>query len=147
MKRFGLSFAALMLALAATPAAAQSFDNTAQAGPNEVRVQAGIVIPLGGGGTDAERAPRLEAWSDHRTQRPLPQASLRPDLDPPKPRPMRIGVNFSGSPRMLVNGREAPGQTDRKNISGLGIAGIVVAVVVVAAAVFVIEYKTSGLGD
>jgi hypothetical protein len=111
-------------------ASAQSFNNTALPGPNEARVQAGIVIPLGSGGTDAERAPRIEAWSDHRSQRP--QASLRPDLDQPTTQPMRIGINFTGDTRLMVNGREALNQTGSKGISTLGWAGITVGVVAVA---------------
>lgn len=129
------------------PAAAQSFDNTGHSGPGAVRVQAGIVIPLGGGGTEAERAPRLEAWSDRTAQRPLPQANLRGDFDPPGSQPVRIGVNFTGETRVMLNGREMPGQENRKGISALGVTGIVVGVLVLGAVVFVIEYKTSGLGD
>lgn len=132
MPQFRLTLAALALAGVATPSAAQSFDNTGRDAPGDARVQAGIVIPFGGGGSPAERAPRLEAWSDHRAQRPLPQASLRPDFEPGAVRPVRIGINFSGETRMLVNGREMPGQDNRKGVSTVGWVAIGVAVVAVA---------------
>lgn len=132
MKRVLVPLTILTSIALAAPAAAQSFNDTAQTGPAEVRVQAGIVIPLGGGGTDAERAPRLEAWSDHRAQRPVPQASLRPDFEQGAVRPVRIGINFTGETRMLVNGREMPGQDNRKGVSTVG--WVAIGVVVVAAA-------------
>lgn len=137
MKLVQLTLAALSLGGLASPAAAQSFDNTGRAAPVGARVQLGVVIPLGEGGTTAERAPRLEIWNDNRSLHDLPQASLRSDLQPPVVRPIRVGINFSGDPRFMINGREIPEQDDRKGIStevaiGIGVA-VVVAIVVVAA--------------
>lgn len=131
MKRAHFPLILLSLSLLAAPASAQSFDNTVQASPAGARIQVGIVVPMGGGGTDAERAPRLEAWSDHRSQRSLPQASLGLDFDPPKAQPMRIGVNFTGDARLMLNGRELPEQERRKGISTLGWVGIGVGVAVI----------------
>lgn len=137
MKQFQLVLGIAALGSFCTPAWAQSFDNTAASAPGEVRIQAGVVIPLGSGGTTAERAPRIETWSDPRQQRALPQASLGTGYDQPRVRPVRIGVNFSGDPRLMLNGREMPGQTDKKGISTLGVVGIGVVVVVVIAVVAV----------
>ncbi|WP_309622280.1 hypothetical protein [Novosphingobium sp.] len=137
MKPIQLVLGIAALAGFCAPAAAQSFDNTVAPAPGEVRIQAGIVIPLGTGGTAAERAPRIETWSDPRQQRALPQASLGQAYDQPRMRPVRIGVNFSGDPRLMLNGREMPGQSDKKGISTLGVVGIGVVVVVVIAVVAV----------
>ena len=132
MKRFQLALGIAALAGMASPVVAQPAESTMFTAPGEVRVQAGVVIPLGAGGSEAERAPRLEAWSDHRQQRDLPLASLGPSYDPAALRPIRIGVNFSGSPRLMLNGREMPGQDNRKGISTLAVVGIgVVALVVI----------------
>ena len=139
MKRVHLALTILTSIALAAPVSAQSFGNTAQAGPAQVRIQGGIVIPLGGGGTDAERAPRLEVWSDHRTQRSLPQANLGLDLDPPRTRPMRIGVNFTGDARLMLNGREMQEQGHRKGISSLGWIGIGVGVAVIVFGVVVLD--------
>lgn len=130
MKRVHIPLTILTSMALTASASAQSFNGAALPGTSEAKVQAGIVIPLGRGGTDAERAPRLEAWSDHRSQRP--QASLRPDLAQPTIQPMRIGINFTGEARLMVNGREAPDQTGSKGVSTLGWAGITVGVVAVA---------------
>lgn len=45
---------------------------------------------------------------------------------------MRIGINFTGETRLMVNGREAPEHTGSKGVSALGWAGITVGVVAVA---------------
>ena len=147
MRRIQNCLAILALSGLAAPAAAQSFDNTSRAGRSEVRIQAGVVIPLGGGGTAAERAPRVEAWSDHRAPRTLPQARLRFDQDPLAARPVRIGVNFSGASRLMLNGREMRGQDDRHGISTLGWVGIGVGVAVIAFGVYTLDAfnKDNGL--
>ena len=135
MKHFQLVLGIVALGGFCTPASAQSFDNTAASMPSEVRIQAGIVIPLGAGGTAAERAPRVETWSDRRQLRASPQARLGYDYDPPNIRPVRIGINFSGNPKLMLNGREMQGQSDKKGISTLAVVGIVVVVVAVGAVV------------
>lgn len=137
MKQFQLVLGIVALGASGTPASAQTFNDTAAPAPGEVRIQAGIVIPLGSGGSAAERAPRVETWSDHRQQRTLPQASLGHAYDQPRMRPVRVGINFSGDPRLMLNGREMPGQSDKKGISTLGVVGIGVVVVVVIAVVAV----------
>jgi hypothetical protein len=139
--------AGLALLAMGTSLSAQS---TLAPGPfqqRDSRVNVGIVVPLGNAGSTAERAPRLEAWSDYRPQRSLPQASLRPDLDPSGARPMRIGVNFTGDTRLMINGREAPNQTDRKGVSALGWVAIGVGVAVIVFGVVVIDAfnKDNGL--
>ena len=138
---------AVIAAALATPAAAQNFDNGVQPRPPEARIQVGVVIPFGGGGTDAERAPRLEAWSDRPAQRQLPAATLGNDFDRPTVRPVRIGFNFSGPTRLMLNGREIPGQDNRKGISALGWVGIGVGVAVVVFGVVALDAfnKDNGL--
>jgi hypothetical protein len=133
--------AALLLLALGAAATAQSTSTMSQTGPQagmrEARVQAGIVIPFGRAGTTTERAPRLEMWSDHgRDRNPAPQ-SLRSDADPGYGQPLRFGVTLGSEPRMMVNGREMPGQSDRRNVSALGWVGITVGVaaLVVGAAV------------
>jgi hypothetical protein len=139
--------AGLALLAMGTSLSAQS---TLAPGPfqqRDSRVNVGIVVPLGNAGSTAERAPRLEAWSDHRPQQSLPQANLRPDLDPSDARTTRIGVNFTGETRLMINGREAPNQSDRKGISTLGWVAIGVTVVVVAAAGLLVYVDEKGLND
>jgi hypothetical protein len=126
--------AGLALLAIANSASAQSNYTT---GHRDNRMQAGIVIPFGSAGSRSERAPRLEAWSEpgrSQGRAELPRQSNRDEAYSP---PTRLGVTLAGQPRMMVNGREVPGQADRHNISALGIVGIVagVAVIVVGAAV------------
>jgi hypothetical protein len=129
--------AAIALIVTGTSAVAQSTNTMSDTRMRESSARVGIVIPLGSGGSKAERAPRLEAWSDHRSQRDEFQLRLRDDRDVAQP--LRLGVTIGEQPRMIANGREVPGQQDRKNVSALGWVGIGVGVVVILGAVFFYE--------
>ena len=147
MVRSQFLIAALAVAAISTGAKAGPVDNLASSGPRDARVQVGIVIPLGGGGTDAEQAPRIEAWSEQRAQRPLPQARLRFDQDPNSSRPVRLGINFGGNTRLMIDGREMRGQDKHHNISTLGWVGIGAGVAVIVFGVFALDAfnKDNGL--
>ncbi len=121
--RFSTSLSLLSVSAAAT---AQSPYSSAQSDLRGSGVKLGVVIPFGSGGSKAERAPRLEAWSDHRSQRDEFQFRLRDDRD--LAQPLRLGVTLGQQPRMIANGREVPGQTDRKGVSALGWVGITIGV-------------------
>jgi hypothetical protein len=136
---------ALALLAIGTSASAQSAMGPRQQGPRDNRMQVGIVIPFGNAGSEAERAPRFEAWSE--PGRYPDSAMLQIDRDAVMIQSTRIGITLDRQARLMINGREAPQRDGEHGISGIGVAGIVVGVVVLAAAVFVIEYKTSGLGD
>jgi hypothetical protein len=118
--------AALALLATATGAAAQSTNTMSDTRMRDSSARVGIVVPFGSGGSKAERAPRLEAWSDHRSQRDEFQIRLRDNRDVAQP--LRLGVTIGEQPRMIANGREVPGQTDRKGVSALGWVGITVGV-------------------
>ena len=103
------------------------------------RVQAGIVIPFGSAGSKAERAPRLEAWSDHGQPRDRSELRLRLYDAMAVRQPVRIGVSLDSEQRVMLNGREVPKQDNRQNVSTLGWVGIGLVVVLVLGAAFVIE--------
>lgn len=124
MKLMRLQAGMIAFSLIASPASAQLSNNLASSAAVESRVQAGIVIPLGQGGSSAERAPRLEAWSEHRPLRDLPVPILRPSMDPAVLRQSRIGFSLGDQTRLLVNGRDVGQENGRMGISTLGWVGI-----------------------
>jgi hypothetical protein len=133
MKHFHRLASVLALAATGTSATAQSSNTLAQERMRDSRFQAGILIPFGSAGSTAERAPRLEAWSEPGTARTL---RLRTDAASEFVQPVRLGITLNQHPRMIRNGQEVPGQTDRHHVSALGWVGITVGVaaVVVGAA-------------
>lgn len=132
----GLAFLAI-----GSGAAAQSAYSPAQRDFRSGSVNAGIVIPFGGSGSSAERAPRLEAWSEPGRSHQGPELSLRSDREGAYGLPTRLGVTLASNPRMMANGREIPGQDDRHGVSTLGWVGIGLGVVVIAAGAILIAYK------
>ena len=139
--------AGLALAAIGTMAGAQSNIGATLSDPRDARVQVGVVVPLGGGGNTAERAPRVEIWSDQRSRSQRTQPRLRLDGDEPVVRPMRLGVTLQHQPQLTLNGRELPRQDGRKGISALGVAGIGVVVVVIVLGIAVASSSnTNGLG-
>jgi hypothetical protein len=120
-----------LLAMGATVSAQSTFV-PGQAGRRDNRVQAGIVIPFGSAGTSAERAPRLEAWSQQGWQRESAELRMRADRDPGEAQPIRMGITLNQRPRMMLNGREVPGQDDRHGVSTLSWVGIGLGVAVIA---------------
>jgi hypothetical protein len=137
MHRFYRLASAMALIAMGTAATAQSTNTLSDSRMRGSRVQAGIVIPLGSTGSSAERAPRLEMWSERESLRDRAEVRLRTDGDGVYGPPNRLGVTLASNPRMMVNGQQVPGQADRRNISALGVVGIVagVAVILVGAAV------------
>lgn len=127
----------LTLLAMSTSAIAQSSNTLSDARTRDSRAQAGIVIPFGKSGTRAERAPRLEIWSEQAHRHNLANLPVRADRDSTQDLPVRIGIPLNSQPRMLRNGREIPGQSDRHGVSALGWVGIGigVAALVVGAAV------------
>jgi hypothetical protein len=120
------------------PAAAQSFHPTRQYSEVDRQVSVGLTIPLGRGGSRAERQPRVDLIFDHR-RRDANGLQIREGMDFRQQRPVRLGFTLSEQPQMMLNGRAAPGQNERKNFSdgawvGLGLASAVgIALLVVIA--------------
>jgi hypothetical protein len=137
-KWFGIL--ALTLACGAASATAQSLDARGLPPEHGARVQAGIVVPLGSGGSAAERAPRLEAWSDR--NRPWRFGDSGQNL--PLARPVRLGLSLGENPRFLLGGRELPHGQDANGISTLGWVGIgTVAVLVVGGVLLADAFKNA----
>jgi hypothetical protein len=141
--RFSATIALLAIGTAAT---AQS-TSSAQRDLRGSSVKVGVVIPFGGGGNRAERAPRLEAWSEPAGSRDSMNVQLRSDNSATYGPPAHFGMTLAGQPRMIVNGREVPGQTDRNGVSGLGWVGIGLGVAVLAVGVLLIGIQKSHLND
>ena len=118
---------ALLAAIALPfPASAQSFQSGNPAGLQDRQIAVGITIPIGKGGTQSERAPRVEMTFDHR-RRDANGFQIRDVQGFNNKRPVRIGLSLSEKPQMMLNGRELPEMGNRKNIStgvliGLGVA-------------------------
>lgn len=116
------------------PAAAQVSMAEQQGGPRDSRVQIGVVIPLGSAGSDSQRAPRVEIWSDHR---PAGAGAAPAPLNPaaePQIRPVRMGVTLQRQPQLMLNGQQMPQQGQRKDMSTAG--WVAVGVVGTVAVVF-----------
>lgn len=118
---------ALLAAIALPfPASAQSFQSGNPAEIQDRQIAVGITIPIGKGGTQSERAPRVEMTFDHR-RRDANGFQIRDVQGFNNKRPVRIGLSLSEKPQMMLNGRESPEMGNRKNIStgvliGLGVA-------------------------
>jgi hypothetical protein len=108
-----------LLAIAAGAGAQSAYSPTQRDLRGGGGVRAGIVIPFGNTGSAAERAPRLEAWSEPGRTQGSTEQPLRSDRDEAYGPPLRLGVTLTGQPRMIQNGQEAPGQADRRNVSAL----------------------------
>jgi hypothetical protein len=122
----------------ASPAFAQSASPLTREGLPDARVQVGVVVPLGSAGSKAERAPRLEAWSEHGPTRAATQAPLR--FDPAIPaKQMRLGVTLTKAPQMMLNGREVPRGKDGKPIGTWGWVAIGTVAVLVAGGVLLVD--------
>ena len=126
----------LALLAIGTSAAAQTQIGGGPSDPRDSRVQIGVIVPLGSAGSKAERAPRVELWSDRRSQSERVRPRLRLDSSAPTVRPVRLGVTLQQHPQMTLNGREVPRQNDRQGVSALGWVGIGVGVVVLTVVVF-----------
>ena len=118
---------ALLAAIALPfPASAQSFQSGNPAGLQDRQIAVGITIPIGKGGTQSERAPRVEMTFDHR-RRDANGFQIRDVQGFNNKRPVRIGLSLSEKPQMMLNGRELPEMGNRKNISTVAWIGIGVA--------------------
>jgi hypothetical protein len=137
----------ITVTLCAAPAQARPLDNLAQSAPAVSRVQVGVTIPFGGGGSEAERAPRLELWGERGQPGEFREARLRTEPDAAYPQQQRLGISFNRQPRLMINGREMPRQDNRHGISALGWVGIGLGVAVIAFGVFALDAfnKDNGL--
>ena len=126
-QRFALGLALLAIG---TSASAQSALSGSASGSHENRLRVGIVVPFGNAGRASEHAPRLEAWSEQRSERDTSQLRLRSDQDRANTRQVRFGMTLGQQPRLMINGREAAPLDSRHGVSALGTVGIVLGVAV-----------------
>ena len=133
LHRFATGLALLAIG---TSAAAQTQIGASPSGPRDARVQIGVIVPFGSAGSTAERAPRVEVWSDQREPAQRTTTPLRLDRDEPTVRRVRLGVTLQQHPQLTLNGREMPQQDSRHGVSALGWAGIGLGVVVLTVVVF-----------
>jgi hypothetical protein len=143
MKRLHRIATGLALLSICTAGIAQSNLTPGQPGFRDNRIQAGIVIPFGNSGTAAERAPRVETWSEAGRQRGMPELRLQNDQGQTYGPPVRVGLALASEPRLMLNGREVPNQTDRRGVSTLGWIGIGLGVAVIGFGAFLINHVNS----
>jgi len=127
----GLALLAIGTSAAAQSAFTSAQYSSAQSAPRDNRLQIGIVIPFGHAGTSAERAPRLEAWSEAGRLRDASVLRTRAERELAYGRSAHLGLTLNQQPRLMLNGREVPHQSNRHGVSTLGAAGIVLGVVVI----------------
>jgi hypothetical protein len=139
MAQFHKFACALALLASGSPILAQSTNTLTDAGLHGARARAGIVVPFGAAGSRAERAPRLEAWSEPGRQPSAAGMAASSTRDVFLARPIRIGVTLDRDARIMLNGQEAPRQGNRHGVSTLGVVGIVV-----GAAVLVVGLTAAG---
>lgn len=139
MRKMMMAGAALALAANGTSAIAQSNLASELPGRQEGRVNVGVVIPFGSAGSKAERAPRLEAWSER--GRYEAASTLRIRTSPQEEvKPVRLGVTLDGQTRLMINGREMPRQENKQGVSTVGWVAIGVGVAVLAFGVVLIDH-------
>lgn len=136
LHKFGF---ALALVASSSLANAQSNLASQMQGQHESRVRVGLVVPFGSAGNQAERAPRLEAWSEHQRHGNTDMSWMSGDRRG-KAVPLRLGITLDGQSQMMLNGRELPQQSSKQGVSTVGWIAIGVGVAVLAFGVVLIDH-------
>ncbi len=106
---------------------AQSFQPGGQYSNDDRRVSVGLTIPFGGGGSRAERDPRVDLVFDH-LQRDANGFEAKQLTNLKSHRPVRLGLSLSKEPHLMLNGRviaRAHGQHHISTVAWVGIGAAV----------------------
>lgn len=122
-------------AILPAPLSAQSFQSARELSAPDSIVSIGLSVPLGSGGSRAERQPRLDFAIEHR-RRDADDLEVRELGGLETRRPFRLGVTLSDKPQLMLNGRAKPQDSARYNLSTAAWIGIGVGTAAVGALVF-----------